>query len=78
MFTFKKKKKKCEPLRFYPTARKRSGGPAHTLALPLIPFFYYYLLFIYLFLKAQSVAECTHLRSPINTLTKKKKEKEVL
>ena len=46
MFTFKKKKK-GEPLRFYPTARKRSGGPAHTLALPLTPFFYYYLLFIY-------------------------------
>ena len=45
MFTFKKKKK-CELLRFYPTARKRSGGPAHTLALPLTPFFYY-LLFIY-------------------------------
>ena len=76
MFTFKKKKK-CEPLRFYPTARKRSGGPAHTLALSLTP--------IYLFLKSQSVAECIHVRSPINTtsqhnftLTKIERETEAL
>ena len=81
MFTFKKKKK-GEPLRFYPTARKRSGGPAHTLALPLTPI---YLFIIYLFLKSQSVAECIYVRSPINTtsqhnftLTKIERETEAL
>ena len=57
--------------------RKRSGGPAHSLALPLTPFIIYF--------KTQSVTECVHIRSPINTtsqqnftLTKIERETEAL